>query len=78
MKIGKISCNLVPNYAFVFSGFEHSVANMVFIPMGLFCGADITWGQIFLNNIIPVTIGKIIVGAIIVPVAYYFSYLKKA
>ena len=76
--IGKIFAMWFPIMLFVFSGFEHSVANMFFIPMGLFCGADITWGQIFLNNIIPVTFGNIIGGAIIIPIAYHYSYAKKA
>ncbi|MBC3901029.1 formate/nitrite transporter family protein [Acetobacterium malicum] len=76
--IGKIFAIWFPIMLFVLSGFEHSVANMFFIPMGILCGADITWAQAFLNNIIPVTLGNIIGGAIIIPVCYHFSYAKKA
>lgn len=76
--IGKIFAIWFPIMLFVLSGFEHSVANMFFIPMGILCGADITWSQAFLNNIIPVTIGNIIGGAIIIPVCYHFTYAKKA
>ena len=76
--IGKIFAIWFPIMLFVFAGFEHSVANMFYIPMGILCGADITWGQAFLNNIIPVTIGNIIGGAIIVPIVYYIAYAKKA
>ena len=76
--IGKIFAIWFPIMLFVFAGFEHSVANMFFLPMGLFVGADITWAQIFINNLIPVTIGNIIGGAIIIPGAYYYSYLRKA
>ncbi|MGL4547822.1 formate/nitrite transporter family protein [Eubacterium aggregans] len=41
---------------FVFSGFEHSVANMTYIPLGIFLGAEVSWGQLFMRNLIPVTI----------------------
>ena len=75
--IGKIFAIWFPIMLFVFAGFEHSVANMFFLPMGLFVGADITWAQIFINNIIPVTIGNIIGGALVIPGAYYFAYLRK-
>lgn len=76
--ISKIFAIWFPIMLFVLSGFEHSVANMFFIPMGLFAGADITWGQIFINNIIPVTIGNIIGGAVLVPAAAYYAYCKGA
>jgi formate/nitrite transporter len=76
--IGKIFAIWFPIMLFVLSGFEHSVANMFFIPMGILCGADVTWTQAFLNNIIPVTLGNIIGGAIIIPVCYHFTYAKKA
>lgn len=75
---GKILAIWFPIMLFVLSGFEHCVANMFFIPMGLFAGADITWGQIFINNIIPVTVGNVIGGAILVPAVAYFSYCKCA
>ncbi len=74
---GKIFAIWFPIMLFVLAGFEHSVANMFFIPMGFFAGADITWGQILLNNLLPVTIGNIIGGAILVPAVAYFAYLKK-
>lgn len=73
--IGKIFACWFPIMLFVLSGYEHSVANMFFIPVGKFIGADVTWGQIWMNNLIPVTIGNIIGGAIIVPVFYYLAYV---
>ncbi|MGL4605939.1 MAG: formate/nitrite transporter family protein [Eubacteriaceae bacterium] len=76
--IGKIFAIWFPIMLFVLAGFEHSVANMFYLPMGYFLGANITWGQIWLNNLIPVTIGNIIGGAVIIPMAYYFAYLKKS
>ncbi len=60
------------------SGYEHSIANMFFIPVGMFAGANITWDQIWLNNLIPVTLGNVIGGAVIVPMVYYWVYLKEA
>jgi formate/nitrite transporter len=75
--IGKIWAMWFPIMLFVFAGFEHSIANMFFIPMGIFVGADVTWVQLFINNLIPVTIGNIIGGAIIIPGVYYYTYLKK-
>jgi formate/nitrite transporter FocA (FNT family) len=63
--------------AFVCIGFEHSVANMFFIPLGLFLGAKgVTWSTIIVGNLIPVTIGNIIGGAIFVACIYWYTYLK--
>lgn len=64
-----------PVMAFVLSGFEHSIANMYFIPLGKFLGANLTWAQMWINNIIPVTIGNIIGGAVIVPLVYWYVYV---
>lgn len=46
---------------------------MFFIPMGIVMGAKVTWAQCFLNNILPVTLGNIIGGALFVGTA--FAYL---
>ncbi len=90
----KILSIIFPIAGFVAAGFEHSVANMYFIPIGLFvkAGADaafwekigktaadfgaLTWGNFFLKNLIPVTIGNIIGGAVMVGVVYWFIYLR--
>jgi formate transporter len=99
--IDKILAIIFPISAFVAAGFEHSVANMYFIPMGLlikqfapasFWAADamakatppltlatysrLTWGNFFINNLIPVTIGNIIGGAGLVGLVYWFAYLR--
>ncbi|MDR0911427.1 MAG: formate/nitrite transporter family protein [Methanobrevibacter sp.] len=85
--IGKILGIWFPIMAFVAIGFEHSVANMFFIPLGIFMGernigtadapnlVSITW-QGFANNIVPVTIGNIIGGAIFVAFLYWLVYLR--
>jgi formate/nitrite transporter len=74
--VGKIFAIWFPITLFVFSGFEHSIANMFFIPLGQFLGADITVGGIWLKNILPVTLGNIVGGAGIVSIAYYFIYVR--
>jgi len=74
---GKILGIWFPIMAFVAMGFEHSVANMFFIPASIFYGADLTWSSFIFNNLIPVTIGNIIGGALFVGTAYWFVYEKK-
>ena len=75
--IGKIAGIWFPIMAFVAIGFEHSVANMFFIPLGVFIGApDVTWMGV-INNLIPVTIGNIVGAAIFVGCIYWYTYLKE-
>lgn len=56
----------LPVATFVAMGFEHSIANMFFIPCGMIYGADITIAQLFTANLIPVTLGNILGGALLV------------
>jgi len=90
----KILSVIFPITAFVAAGFEHSIANMYFIPMGLAIKqvagemfwssigssaadyASLTWGNFFVRNLLPVTIGNIIGGALGVGVVYYVIYLR--
>ena len=87
---GKILAIIAPISAFVAAGFEHSVANMYFIPVGLFIKAfnpefaaqagefaNLSWANFFVKNLLPVTIGNIIGGAIFIGAAYWFIYLRK-
>ena len=71
---GKIWAIWFPIMLFVFAGFEHSIANMTYIPLGMMLGADVTAGQFLLGNLLPVTIGNMIGGALIVPGMYYCVY----
>lgn len=66
-----------PIMAFVAIGFEHCIANMFFIPAGIFYGAQVTWSQFFINNLIPVTLGNIIGGALFVGAIYWYVYSPK-
>jgi formate/nitrite transporter len=86
----KVLAIVPPIAAFVAAGFEHSVANMFFIPMGLFVKSDaafaaqhpvpgvahLTWGRFFAANLLPVTIGNVIGGAVMVGAIYWFIYLR--
>lgn len=92
---GKILAIIFPITAFVAAGFEHSVANMYFIPMGLFVKEwaspefwdqlqtlpgqyeSLNWGNYLMKNLLPVSIGNIIGGAVFVGLAYWFIYSSK-
>ena len=81
--VGKFWGLFMPIMLFVLCGFEHCVANMYYIPAGLFCealyGVDkeaLTWGSFFVKNLIPVTLGNIVGGAGLVGLPYWFVYLR--
>lgn len=78
-----------PVTAFVACGFEHSVANMYYVPLGLLirgfaAGAypaaagleELGWGRFLAGNLLPVTIGNILGGAVMVGLVYWFVYLR--
>lgn len=93
---GKIIGIFFPIWVFVSCGFEHSVANMFYLPLGYFAahnpayaaaaeeffgiGADklevLNVPNLLLNNLLPVTIGNIIGGSVILAGFYYLA-LKK-
>ena len=90
---GKVWGIFFPIMAFVASGFEHCVANMYFIPYGIFLKGDpamadvvtglgakadlLTWKGFFINNLVPVTLGNIVGGAIFVGFAYFMVFKKQ-
>lgn len=73
--ISKLFACWFPIMLFVLCGFEHSVANMYFIPVGMLLGAKVTMGAL-IKNLLCVTIGNILGGAIIIPGLYHSVYLK--
>ena len=75
--IGKFFGIWFPIMAFVASGFEHCVANMYFIPAGIFLGADVTWGKFVFWNLVPCTIGNIIGGFLFIGVVYFSCFRKE-
>jgi len=90
----KILAVLFPISAFVAAGFEHSVANMYFLPLGLLVkdagdgafwdatGAsaadyqDLTWPAAVLGNLVPVTLGNVVGGAVMVGLVYWLVYRR--
>ncbi len=87
---GRVVGAYLPVSFFVICGFEHSVANMFYIPVGLFAksipsyvalaaGVDLTgltWGNFLLGNLLPVTLGNII-GGLLVGGLFWACWLKK-
>ena len=81
----KILAIIFPISAFVAAGFEHSVANMYFIPLGILVkdriavrGSEhLSWSGFF-ANLLPVTLGNIIGGGIMVALVYYLVYRRRA
>lgn len=62
-----------PIMAFVAVGSEHVVANMYFIPVGIFTGASVTWTQAFIFNFLPVLTGNMIGGYVFMCLNYWFT-----
>jgi formate/nitrite transporter len=92
--IDKIAAIVFPITAFVAAGFEHSIANMYFIPYALFIKYfdpafitevgnkvphldKLTWQAFLVNNLLPVTIGNIIGGALLVAAVYWAIFLRE-
>ena len=93
--VDRILTIIPPVAAFVAAGFEHSIANIYFISIGLFIksGApdsfwtaigrtagdfpNLNWTNFLIGNLLPVTIGNIIGGSIMVAAVYWFVYLRK-
>jgi len=74
--IGKMTAVWFPISAFVALGLDHSVANMFIIPLAIMRGADITVRQMFMKNLIPVTLGNIVGGAVCVMLPYGTTFGK--
>ena len=93
--VSKAVCVFFPVWVFVASGFEHSVANMFYIPAGLLAKCEglyvskalelgvsqgaidsLSWGAMFTRNLLPVTLGNILGGAVLVGCVYWFTYLR--
>lgn len=73
---GKVTAIVFPIAAFVALGFEHCIANLYLLPVGMLSGANLTLAG-FLANIVPVTLGNTVGGAGFA-VAYWLVYLSDA
>jgi formate transporter len=83
--VDKAVAIVFPISAFVAAGFEHSIANMFFIPLAMLLQefgqfdpqlAPITWLG-FLSNMVPVVMGNVLGGSVLVGLVYYIVYLRK-
>lgn len=91
--VGKLFAIFFPIWLFITSGFEHSVANMYYIPAGIMAKSNpqwvaaaaeygvtpeklehLNWMTFFLNNELPVTLGNIVGGGVLVGAYYWFVY----
>jgi formate/nitrite transporter len=89
---GKFLGVFFPIMAFVASGFEHCVANMYFIPAGIFAKGfeaarlacdvrvaelgSVTWVSMWTQNLISVTLGNIVGGAVFVGATYFLAHVR--
>jgi len=90
--VDKVVAIVPPIAGFVAAGFEHSIANMYFIPLGILLRdrpavveasglspdalADLTWTGFLWSNLLPVTLGNIIGGGLLVAAVYWLVYLR--
>lgn len=95
--VSKVMGLYLPIWLFVTSGYEHCVANMYFVPVGIFAKNNtelataamekygitaeqlthLQWSEFFTKNLVPVTLGNIVGGAVFVGFVYWLVYLKK-
>lgn len=79
---------ILPVSAFVAGGFEHSIANMYLLPVALFhrdevaelgltVSPDLTWAHAVTHNLLPVILGNVIGGSLLVGATYWFVYLRR-
>ncbi|MDE6329090.1 MAG: formate/nitrite transporter family protein [Muribaculaceae bacterium] len=62
----------LPVMAFVVLGYEHCIANMFYLPLGLLEGSDVSVGDCIWRNLVPATIGNIIGGAVFVGMLHWY------
>ena len=94
---GKVWAIFFPIMAFVVSGYEHCVANMYYIPAGIFAAGNeayvqkameaysytaeqletLTWGNMLIANLLPVTLGNIVGGMVFVGLPLYLIHGAK-
>ena len=81
----KILALIGPVALFVAAGFEHSVANMFLVPLAIFIQLELapvgfeplTWGHFLTANLIPVTLGNIIGGGLMIGLFYWLVFRPK-
>ena len=74
---GKVVTMWLPIMMFFALGYEHSVVNMFVVPAGMMLGAPVSFGDWWMWNQIPVTLGNIASGSVLTGLALYFTYKPK-
>jgi formate transporter len=88
--LDRIVAVVPPITAFVAAGFEHSIANMYFLPVALLIQASdpafasasgvdlsrLSWESFLTRNLLPVTLGNLVGGSVLVAAVYWFVYLR--
>ena len=93
---GKLLAIFFPIWLFIASGFEHSIANMYYIPAGILAKSNplylaqatslgvatsaldgLNWGTFITHNLIPVTLGNMVGGAVFVGMFFWLALLRK-
>lgn len=89
--VGKVFVSFFPIMAFVIAGFEHCVANMYYLLLGVFAKANPAYVELshqtaekvaninfthIVQNMIPATLGNIVGGGIFVGIAYWLVYMN--
>ena len=69
---GRLLGLFFPIMCFVAIGYEHSIANLFFIPLGMMHGASVTVSDFLLANLVPATLGNIAGGAVFVGGIYWY------
>lgn len=75
--VDRVVAVVPPVAAFVAAGFEHSIANMYFLPLAMLLGAPISAGDAALS-LLPVIAGNLLGGSVLVAGVYWAVYLRKA
>ncbi|MFP3895464.1 MAG: formate/nitrite transporter family protein [Anaerolineales bacterium] len=75
--LAKLAGLWLPIVAFMLLGFQHGIANIFFIPLGMMNGAAVGVLQFLFGNLLPVTLGNVIGGSGLVGVLYWWLYAKE-
>lgn len=74
---GRMLGLFLPVMGFVAMGYEHSIANMFFIPTGMMLGAEVSAAQFLLDNLLPATLGNIVGGGLFVGALHWHVVGRK-
>ena len=73
---GKVVALFFPVAAFIIGGYEHCVANMYYLTVGILAGAELSLADI-ISNMVPVTLGNIVGGGLILGAGFWYAYRTK-